>query len=105
VVVLDGSLQRAAAMPPFDPIEPPHAPPSRRLREDINPVFPCGICDRPRVDLYAIAYQPDTYVICQRGTLRGCGLCGDGVWIDIDDAGLADPVTPAVPSALPVAAE
>jgi hypothetical protein len=88
-----------------DCFEPPHAPPSRRQREDINPVYPCGICERPRVDLYAIAYQPDAYVICPRGTLRGCSFCTDA-WIDIDDARLvADPVTPAVPPAPPLAAE
>lgn len=94
-------------MPPFHPIDSPPLPLSRRRREEINPVFPCGVCERPRVNLYAFACQPDTTVICQRGTLHGCGYCGDA-WIDIDvnDAGLVpDPLTQASPTILSAAAE
>jgi hypothetical protein len=84
------------------PIEPPRPPPSRQRREDQSVLFNCGICDRRRIDLWAIAYAPDTFVVCAEGQLRSCGLC-DGAFIDVLTADVIN--ERALTPALPLAAE
>jgi hypothetical protein len=86
-----------------DFLDLPGSPPSRRQRGDQSVLFNCGICDRRRIDLWAIAYAADTVVVCAQGQLRPCGLC-DGAYIDdMDGDGFA--AARAVTPVLPLAAE
>ena len=80
--------------------EPARMPDTRRQREDASIFFPCGNCDRCRIDLWAIAYAPDATVVCTHGRLRSCGLC-DSPYVEDDER----PVAVPVPSDLPLAAE
>jgi hypothetical protein len=67
----------AHTLHPTNPaIEPAHPPAARPRREDASVLFSCPLCSRCRIDLYALADKPDSFVICPRGTLSGCGACG-----------------------------
>ena len=63
---------------PFDPLpEPPHESAKRRKREDGAILFTCGVCMRQRVDVWALASEPDTFVVCPNGKLHNCPWCED----------------------------
>jgi hypothetical protein len=66
---------------PFDvtnpPIEPAHPPATRRQREDNAILFACPMCQRQRVNIWALAYEPDAFIVCPEGDLYGCSLCND----------------------------
>jgi len=32
---------------------------------------------RQRINLWALAYEPDSFVVCPEGDLYGCSLCND----------------------------
>ena len=64
---------------PFDAStpKPDQAPTARRQREDSAILFACPLCLRQRIDLWALAFEPDSFVVCPEGDLYGCSLCND----------------------------
>lgn len=65
-------------MPFDDPTRnPDQAPTTRRQREDRAILFACPLCMRQRVNPWAIAFEPDTFVVCAQGSLHNCPWCED----------------------------
>lgn len=64
---------------PFDNPTPKRepAPPARPQREDRAILFACGVCMRLRVDVWALAFVPDSFVVCPDSTLHACPWCED----------------------------